>query len=239
MPCFCNFLFAPGVCAFLDLGPHLGMRDHGMAVLTRKSLNMSWAWWGIKEVLKRNVVMMGVSCGCIEWVFWLCTVPIRCPCKHVSWGFSLWGIKLNRSRKLSFTICYSWDETWSQVAWLHPFCQHHSNSPIAFTTVLIIPNPPTHSILHPSLTLFLHLSSCSINHSSHPSTLIFVPIKPIHPTFAWPCMATQAFANVSTIHLHPTCSIMPITMPVTIPTPKLTTSSFLTFHAYHHIFNTL
>ena len=34
-----------------------------------KELEYVMSMVGIKEVLKRNVVMMGVSCGCIEWCF--------------------------------------------------------------------------------------------------------------------------------------------------------------------------
>ncbi|RVW34276.1 hypothetical protein CK203_033059 [Vitis vinifera] len=41
MLCFRNFLSAPGVCTFLDMNLHPGMRDHGMVVLTRKSSELA------------------------------------------------------------------------------------------------------------------------------------------------------------------------------------------------------
>ena len=41
MLCFRNFLSAPSVCTFLDMGPYPGMRDHGMVVLTGKSSELA------------------------------------------------------------------------------------------------------------------------------------------------------------------------------------------------------
>ena len=89
-------------------------------------------------------------------------------------------------------------------------CFHHYTH---HCSLLTLPTSPMMATLFmptiSKITHIYHLSHpCNAHHThlSPPSTLhtyFPIPIKPIPPTIAWPCMATQTFANVSTIPLYP------------------------------------